>query len=742
MSDAGDRDDLGIQGLGSGTRIGSGGSAAVYRARQDDLDRDVAVKILGGVIDQDARRRFDRERRLMGRLSEHEGMVTVHQTGFTDRDEPFIVMPLLGRSLDDEMKDGPLDWARAVEVMADVSRTVGVAHAEGIVHRDLKPGNIMLSSSGRPLVADFGIARIVDSKTNLEATMLTLTPAYSPPEALETTVADPSTDIYSLGATLFALIAGHPPYCEPGREQTLMTLMRSIVDSPAPSVGDRAPAGVQAVIDRAMAKAPADRFGSADEMADALDALTSARALAAPAGVPATVVPPAPVAPSVPGEPSGGGRGRILAAVAVVVVLLIAAVGVLVAQSGGDDETATPESLPTDAAQQIEAEADDPEPDDGGDPVSESTLPATTEAVLVVEGGEVFLLPFDDDGGEVAFTSSVSNVATAALKDFVRSGGTATAEVGEDDPEATPDSTTAVTGRAGTDDGVFAGTQGVAPCQPEDLVGLLDPDAPETLEWARVLDVEISDIPEFVDGLTATVLTADTRITDHELIDGVAVPRQVVLQVGTGVLIDEFGAPRVRCASGSPLTLPEPVEGNTSYVGSGWDEFDPADTVVVVPGPDPVEEFVLTDVEGGEDFIRPVGSSGATDRPLLPGEVLATGAFTSFPEGADVSTFNSNEFNVIFRPEGGDVTGDFGYNVTFKGITIDVSGTIAGTYDPATGAISGTADAVTDIGVGAGGATATLSAIVDPVAGTIIGDVTGDVDGRGTFELTFTPYES
>ena len=147
---------LGIEGLVDPRAIGEGGNAVVYRAYQPALDRQVAVKVLKGLVDDDARRRFDRERRAMGRLSEHEGIVTVYESGFTERGEPYLVMPLLPGSLEDELRSGPLPWRAAVEVMADVCDTVGIAHESGVVHRDLKPGNIMRSPTGRPLVADFG----------------------------------------------------------------------------------------------------------------------------------------------------------------------------------------------------------------------------------------------------------------------------------------------------------------------------------------------------------------------------------------------------------------------------------------------------------------------------------------------------------------------------------------------------------------------------------------------------------
>jgi hypothetical protein len=282
---------------------------------------------------------------------------------------------------------------------------------------------------------------------------------------------------------------------------------------------------------------------------------------------------------------------------------------------------------------------------------------------------------------------------------------------------------------------VFAGTQGVAPCAPDQLIEGLDLTTPEAVAWADIQEIDVPSIPAFVGGLTATVLTADTRITDHRFVDGEAVPSQAVLQVGTGVLIDEFGEPQVRCSSGSPLAPPEAVEGATRYVGPAWETFEPAATVAVVATPDPVDEFVLTDVAGGPDFIRPVGSSGASDRPLLPGEVLATGAVTSFPD-ADLISLTTNEMTITFRPEGGEVIRTFALTFVFDEITVESVGDLIGTYDPAAGTMSGTGSGTTSSGGFGGGGDGAWSATVDPAAGTISGSLEGDA----FFELAFTPF--
>ena len=266
-------DDLGIPGLGSATWIGEGGNATVYRCRQDSLDRDVAVKLLKRAADEATLRRFRREQRAMGRMSQHEGIVTVYDSGVTLRGEPYLVMPLLERSLDDELKTrGSVPWREAVELIADIADTVQFAHDDGVVHRDIKPANIMRSRSGRPLVADFGISSIIDHEASLHSTAISLTPAYSPPESFEGTDSGPLADVYSLGATLYALLEGHPPYVDPAQPFNLLALVRRIADEPAPEFTHDVPSSVQAIIAESMQKDPDHRIASARELSSRLRA--------------------------------------------------------------------------------------------------------------------------------------------------------------------------------------------------------------------------------------------------------------------------------------------------------------------------------------------------------------------------------------------------------------------------------------------------------------------------------------
>lgn len=268
---------LGIAGVSEAEMIGQGGSGRVYRARQEAFDRDVAIKIIPLYGDERTQRRFDRERRAMGRLSGVAGVLPVHESGTTDAGDLYLVMPFIsGGSLREQLGPGEIGWTRACDIVEAVARTADVAHEAGIVHRDIKPGNILIGDDGAPLLADFGIARLGVDATGTTGTGLTLTPAYGPPEAFDKAEASVLGDVYSLGATLWALIAGRPPFTDVGEEPTLSQLFARVVSSPVGDLRQLAPTNVCDVIERAMAKDPAERFASAAEFADSLVAARKA----------------------------------------------------------------------------------------------------------------------------------------------------------------------------------------------------------------------------------------------------------------------------------------------------------------------------------------------------------------------------------------------------------------------------------------------------------------------------------
>lgn len=407
MMESGESIDLQISGLGPAELIGEGGNAFVYRSRQEALDREVAVKVLKRSSDEGTQRRFVREQRAMGRMSQHDGIVTVYASGINGAGKPYLVMPLLPGSLQDEIDSrGRLPWAEAVDLIADVATTVQFAHKDGLVHRDLKPANLMRSASGRPLVADFGISRVVDVGVPLQSTEITLTPAFSPPEALAGENADPTTDVYALGATLYALIEGHPPFVDSVTSNNLLALVKRISEDPVPAITADAPGWVDTVIEAAMAKERTERIPSAGELATLLrsDGASVAALIGRPVNQPieldptSTVIsggripdrdltPLPPPAPARSLDSEKHGRPWLkLGAVACGIAVVIA--GAIVLASGGDEEPSpvaeSPASGPASATETTAS--------------SESTAPSQTTSTAVPPAPVMDLIPIELDG--------------------------------------------------------------------------------------------------------------------------------------------------------------------------------------------------------------------------------------------------------------------------------------------------------------------------------------------------------
>ncbi len=372
--------DLGIDGLSDVVQIGHGGSARVFRARQFELDRTVAVKVLNSAWDEDVQRRFSRERRAMGRLSDHPGIVGVYQAGTTKTGQPYVIMPLYDGSLRDRIEAGPVPWREAVEKVRVVADTMSAAHAIGVIHRDLKPANLLISGTGDPKVADFGISRLNLSETASQSSALTFTPAYSPPESFTGATATQAVDVYGMGATLWALLAGHPPFSDTEGGVNLLDLMYRVTNSPVDAPTPQTPPNVTQVLQRAMAKQPEDRYPSAKAFRDALDELLSGGIVNRPNPV-LTPVRQQQVLPSVaPTQPDPvqdppdrrTGVSPVIAGLAIVVALLMGAVGALVftlvrgdgtdrsiAASGtvSSEEPAAPSGEPPDGSEEPTADS-------------------------------------------------------------------------------------------------------------------------------------------------------------------------------------------------------------------------------------------------------------------------------------------------------------------------------------------------------------------------------------------------
>lgn len=290
--------ELGLEGVSQVALIGSGGSSTVYRARQDALDRVVAVKVVHDAWSMETRERFEHERELMGRLSGHTAIVPIFETGITKRGEPYLLMPYYQRgSLFGLMRDrGPLPWAEAAYLMEAVALTVADCHREGIVHRDVKPGNVLLTNHLHPRLADFGIALPVDMTTS--PATVAYTPSYSPPEAFEPGVAAATTDVYGLGATLWALLAGRAPNTRSGERVDPAVVRQRALSGPVESPRSDLPASITDFLAQAMAPDRNHRFPDATAFAAELRRLGRQPTTSdgAPTG-PSTPV-PSPSAPS------------------------------------------------------------------------------------------------------------------------------------------------------------------------------------------------------------------------------------------------------------------------------------------------------------------------------------------------------------------------------------------------------------------------------------------------------------
>ncbi|MGH8972005.1 MAG: serine/threonine-protein kinase, partial [Acidimicrobiia bacterium] len=259
--------------------LGQGGMGEVRGARDVRLGRPVAIKTLraGLAGKPEVRRRFEAEARAAARLS-HPHVVAVHDVGEEDG-VPFIVMERLpGSDLEREMAAGPLDPARVREVAAGILAALGAAHAAGVVHRDVKPGNVLLTADGTVKVADFGIAKALDHPdgggrtTEIDLTgdgQLIGTVAYMAPERVEGTPASVQSDLYSVGVILYEALAGIRPF----DGDTPMSLCWAVHQGDHEPLATRRPGlepGLVAVVERAMARRPEDRFATAVEMAAAL----------------------------------------------------------------------------------------------------------------------------------------------------------------------------------------------------------------------------------------------------------------------------------------------------------------------------------------------------------------------------------------------------------------------------------------------------------------------------------------
>jgi serine/threonine-protein kinase len=257
-------------------QIGAGGMGVVYRAHDEHLHRDVAIKVLpaGVFADEAERKRFRREALALAKLS-HPNIATIHE--FQNQDGlDFLVMEYVtGESLAETLQRGPFLCTEVLRLGAQVAGALEEAHRQGVIHRDLKPHNVRLTSRGDVKVLDFGIARLLHgraddpaTRTHTEEEVISGTMPYMSPEQLQGHASDPRTDIWALGVVLYELATGHTPF----RGRTSAELATAILRDPPSSISSSVPAGFATVIQRCLSKDPSQRYQQASAVGAALEA--------------------------------------------------------------------------------------------------------------------------------------------------------------------------------------------------------------------------------------------------------------------------------------------------------------------------------------------------------------------------------------------------------------------------------------------------------------------------------------
>ena len=300
--------------------LGTGGFSDVFLYRQEMPHRDVAVKVLlRDVVDDDVLRMFATEADVLAALSAHPHILTIHQASVSADGRPFLVMEYCVGSYASRYRSGELSTFEVLDVGARIGSAVATAHAAGMLHRDVKPANVLVTPYGQPVLSDFGVAGSIAAMDGDEAVAMSV--PWSSPEIVDATSSGSvAADVWGLGATIYALLAGHSPFERPGAGQNSVEKLKARIRKARYTPIGRAdvPPALEAVLQRAMAPAPADRYQSVTQLVTDLQHVQSLLGVA-PSQVPLPTPVAAPIAPGpgfqsvpAPGGQVPGGFGGLL----------------------------------------------------------------------------------------------------------------------------------------------------------------------------------------------------------------------------------------------------------------------------------------------------------------------------------------------------------------------------------------------------------------------------------------------
>ncbi len=261
-----------IPGLRFIETLGMGGFADVYRYEQ--LGRSVAVKVLTADLSYNTQQAFEAEANQMARLSNHPSIVSIYHAGAAPDGRSYLVMEVCqARTLDDRFKSRPYAPAKALEITVQIAGAVESAHRVGVLHRDIKPANILFTEFGRAALTDFGIS--VSTQEGEQGGGVGVSPAWAPPEQVTTgQPMGPYSDVYSLAATCWAMLAGRSPMIVPGGDNSTLALMARTRNGAIPPLRrEDVPEALERVLRTALAKSPDQRYSSALEFGRALQAI-------------------------------------------------------------------------------------------------------------------------------------------------------------------------------------------------------------------------------------------------------------------------------------------------------------------------------------------------------------------------------------------------------------------------------------------------------------------------------------